>query len=116
MQPCALIIDEDLVFLNGLKKLFMENKRNHQIYYSTTLSSLKESLLEFSPEKIIVDIKLIERAPKEITSLLFNQTEKLILLTTFENDTYPHLQKKYGDIPIYCKTTSITQLINSLKP
>lgn len=114
MQSRVLIIDENLVFLNGLKKFLLENHNNLHIHYSTTLSSLDELLSGFLPDKIIVDLKLIAKTSEENISLLFSQPQKLIFLTTFENETYPHLQKKYGDIPIFCKTTSIVQLKKTL--
>lgn len=115
MQPRVLIIDDNVVFLDGLKKLFLEDRSNLLVRYATSLYSLKELLTRFLPDKIVVDIKLIERASKEDSALLFGQPSKLILLTTFENESYPHLQKRYGDIPIFCKTNSIIQLKNTLK-
>lgn len=114
MQSHIIFIDENQVFLDGLRKFF-ENQSNLQVHFSSTLFSLKELLSRYSPSKIIVDLKLVERAPVESATLLFEQNQKLILLTIFDNESYPHLQKKYGDIPIFCKTTSITQLIKTLK-
>jgi DNA-binding NarL/FixJ family response regulator len=114
----VLIVDDQNLFTESLKNILEMRTNDLQIIgIAYNGNEAVELVQQHYPDVVLMDVRMPEMDGVEATRIICHKYPdiKIIMLTTFDDDTYVHEAMKYGALGYLLKTIPAEELITAIR-